>query len=161
MAVWTIVGVEPHVCPEDLAQFCQGLFDCASRQTFCIFSGKDSFPECCSKGSEESGLHEGLESLEEWVMLVFNSFKVSFPSAPCSRFFVSCFLLNSMCSLFFCKSQVIQKVIDGGSGSMEKILGTCSGKEERIKERGSLSERSCLLLRVSATSLYIPLKCWL
>ena len=124
MAVWTMVGVEPHVCPKDLAQFCQGLFDCASRQAILIFSGKETLPKSGSKGSENSGTHKGFEVHEERVMTVLDALEVELPPLPGSCFFVPGLFLHSVGSLLFCKSQVIQEVIECGRCTILKVLGT-------------------------------------
>jgi len=161
VTVWAIVGVEPHVCPEHLTQLCQGLLDCASSQDFRIFSRKIPSSEGCSKGAKDSGAHEWLESLEVRVVFIFNSDEVGLPSMPNPRFFVFGGALDSMCSLFLSKSQVVQETIDGGRGSIVKVYGTCDGKFVSIKEMRALSVSSCFRLNASDTLLNSPLKCWL
>ncbi len=94
-------------------------------------------------------------------MAVVDSVKVELPSLPGSCFFVSCLFLDAMSSLFFCKSQVVQEIMECGRGTILKVWGTWSWKEDRMKVRMSLSERSCRLLNVSASLLNSPRKCWL
>jgi len=154
-------GVVPHVCPENLTLFCNGLLHCSHCQLCWIRFGESTSPEGSCKGTENRSSLIWGKSFEPDVLFKVNTFSILDPSSPSPLLFVSCTFCDAILSLHFCSQEISHECISGCRGDTVKDWGTWESKLDRMKAVSSSLGKSNFLERISAMVLFFPAICWL